>query len=94
MQFSRGLIFTAPKTLLSIRFCVGVVTPAVRFFSSNESAGRVLLHASRARQSIMQSMLMQRNAVTIRGGRPADLVTQMLAMEELTWAATGPGERK
>ena len=42
----------------------------------------------------MQSMLMQRNAVTIRGARPADLVTQMLAMEELTWAATGPGERK
>ena len=26
-------------------------------------AGRVFLHASRARQSIMQSMLMQRNAV-------------------------------
>ena len=50
---------------------------------------------ARARQSIMQSMLMQRNAVTIRGARPADLVgTQMLAMEELTWAATGPGERK
>ena len=43
----------------------------------------------------MQSMLMQRNAVTIRGARPADLAwTQMLAMEELTWAATGPGERK
>ena len=38
-------------------------------------AGRVLLHVrARARQSIMQSMLMQRNAVTIRGARPADLV--------------------
>ena len=49
---------------------------------------------ARARQSIMHSMLMQRNAVTIRGARPADLVTQMLAMEELTWAATGPGGRK
>ena len=64
-------------------------------YEASVRAGRVLLHVrARARQSIMQSMLMQRNAVTIRGARPADLVTQMLAMEELTWAATGPGERK
>ena len=34
------------------------------------STSRVLLHEPRARQSIMQSMLMQRNAVTIRGARP------------------------
>ena len=42
----------------------------------------------------MQSMLMQRNAVTIRATGGSGGWTQMLAMEELTWAATGPGERK
>ena len=59
------------------------------FYCMCARAPQSIMHA------IMQSMLMQRNAVTIRGARPRRICgTQMLAMEELTWAATGPGERK
>ena len=90
MQFLCGLLFTGPRKLLWLRFYVGVVTPVVRFFSSNESAGRVLLHVF-ARAALNHAV--NAHATERRPDPRRARVTKMLAMEELARAAHASGGR-